>query len=87
MPGSADWTRWRRSSKASRRRRAVCGRPNGSRHLIKRIVAIEGDRVAVRGGHAVVNGMVVQEPYVRTLAEGALAHMREIRVPAGTSRS
>jgi signal peptidase I len=56
---------------------------NGSRHLIKRIVAIEGDRVAVRGGHAVVNGMVVQEPYVRTLAEGALAHMREIRVPAG----
>jgi signal peptidase I len=32
-------------------------------HYIKRIVAVEGDRVAVKDGRAVVNGMVVVEPY------------------------
>src|SRR5258708_17804270 len=33
-------------------------------HYIKRIVAVEGDRIAIKGGHAVVNGMMVAEPYV-----------------------
>src|SRR5262249_14117449 len=33
-------------------------------HYIKRIVAVEGDRIAIKGGHAIVNGMMVEEPYV-----------------------
>ena len=32
--------------------------------VIKRIVAVEGDRVAIKGGRAIVNGMAVEEPYV-----------------------
>jgi len=30
---------------------------------IKRIIAIEGDRIAIKNGYAVVNGMTVEEPY------------------------
>jgi signal peptidase I len=53
-------------------------------YYIKRIVAVEGDRVAVKGGRAVVNGMVVEEPYVDAgAADIRFANMPEIRVPAG----
>jgi len=55
-----------------------------NRQLIKRIIAVDGDRIAVRGGRAVVNGMVVEEPYVDAGADdGPFANMRETRVPAG----
>ena len=54
------------------------------RHYIKRIAAVEGDRIAVRAGHTVVNGMVVAEPYVDAGApEAPFANMPETRVPAG----
>jgi signal peptidase I len=53
-------------------------------HYIKRIVAVEGDRVAVKGGRAIVNGIAVEEPYVAVgPAEGVFANMPEVRVPAG----
>jgi len=53
-------------------------------HSIKRIVAVEGDRIAVTGGRAVVNGMVVAEPYIEPGDRNAsLANMAELRVPAG----
>jgi signal peptidase I len=53
-------------------------------YYIKRIVAVEGDRVAVKGGRAVVNGMAVEEPYLDAgSAEGRFADMPELRVPAG----
>src|SRR5207249_2246306 len=53
-------------------------------HYIKRIIAVEGDRVAIRAGHAIVNGIVVEEPYVNAGAPDApFANMPEIRVPAG----
>ncbi len=32
-------------------------------HLVKRVVALPGDRVRLRGGHAVVNGAPLAEPY------------------------
>jgi hypothetical protein len=35
-------------------------------HYIKRIVAVEGDRIAIKGGRTIVNGMAVEEPYVET---------------------
>jgi signal peptidase I len=53
-------------------------------YYIKRIVAAEGGRIAIRGGRAVVNGMAVEEPYVDAgSAEGRFADMPELRVPAG----
>jgi signal peptidase I len=53
-------------------------------YYIKRIVAVEGDRIAIKGGRAVVNGMMVEEPYLDVaLADGRFANMAEVRVPAG----
>jgi len=53
-------------------------------HSIKRIVAVEGDRIAFKGGRAIVNGMAVEEPYVNAGPPDAPdANMQEIRVPAG----
>jgi signal peptidase I len=53
-------------------------------YYIKRIVAVEGDRIAIRGGRAVVNGMMVEEPYLdAAVADGRFANMPELRVPAG----
>jgi len=53
-------------------------------HYIKRIIAVEGDRVAIKGGRAIVNGMAVEEPYANAgPADGPFANMAEIRVPAG----
>ena len=53
-------------------------------HFIRRVVAIEGDRVAVRAGRAVVNGMVVEEPYVDVGDPNApFNNMPETRVLTG----
>jgi signal peptidase I len=51
-------------------------------HVIKRIVAIEGDRIAIRDGRAIVNGMAVEEPYVEAGASRTpFANMAETNVP------
>jgi signal peptidase I len=51
-------------------------------YYIKRIVAVEGDRIAIKGGRAVVNGMMVEEPYLDiAVADGRFANMPEVRVP------
>jgi signal peptidase I len=51
-------------------------------HYVKRIIAVEGDRVAIKGGRAVVNGVAIEEPYVNVGApDAAFANMVEIRVP------
>jgi signal peptidase I len=53
-------------------------------YYIKRIVAVEGDRIAIKGGRAVVNGMMVEEPYLDVAAaDGRFANMPEVRVPVG----
>ena len=53
-------------------------------HYIKRIVAIEGDRVAIKGGRAIVNGVMAEEPYVDAGdPQAPLANEAEIRVPPG----
>src|SRR3981081_2154729 len=47
-------------------------------HYIKRIVAVEGDRIAIKGGRAIVNGMMVEEPYVDSSpVEGRFAELPE----------
>jgi signal peptidase I len=74
-----------RSRAASRGDVAVYLHPKQSHlYYIKRIVAVEGDRIAIRGGRAVVNGMMVEEPYLDVgVADGRFANMPEVRVPAG----
>jgi signal peptidase I len=53
-------------------------------HYIKRIVAVEGDRITIKAGRAIVNGMAVEEPYVQEGARGGpRAEVPETHVPAG----
>lgn len=72
-----------RTRKPSRGDVAVYVHPRDpNRHQIKRIIAIEGDRVAIKGGRAIVNGMAVEEPYIEDgAAGGPFAEVRETRVP------
>lgn len=51
---------------------------------VKRIVAVAGDRIAIRNGTVVVNGQPVSEPYIRVLDPRApYNNTAEITVPAG----
>ncbi|MBS3957142.1 MAG: signal peptidase I [Clostridiales bacterium] len=64
----------------------VLARPRGGgpeREFLKRVVAIEGDTIAVVRGVAIVNG--AQEPgeYATLLSQDDIT-TREIKVPAGT---
>lgn len=72
-----------RGRQPSRGEVAVYVHPKQSElHYIKRIIAVEGDRVAIKGGRAVVNGVAIEEPYVNVGApDAAFANMVEIRVP------
>lgn len=59
------------------------GRPDV--HFVKRIVALAGDRVEIRGGHAIVNGKAADEPYVEVGdAAFSLNNMPAATVPPGT---
>lgn len=42
----------------------VADRPAGETALIKRVVAVAGEVVEVRGGHTYVNGLPIDEPWV-----------------------
>ena len=45
---------------------------------------MEGDRIAIKAGHAIVNGMMVAEPYVEAGdAQARFANEAEMRVPLG----
>jgi signal peptidase I len=51
---------------------------------IKRIIAVAGDRIAIKAGGAIVNGIAVEEPYLEEgAAAGPTADMREEQVPDG----
>jgi signal peptidase I len=51
-------------------------------YYTRRVVAVEGDRVAVRNGRVVVNGIAVMEPYIAADEPGVL-QISEIQVPNG----
>jgi signal peptidase I len=64
--------------------RQPCSRPTPTRsdqNFIKRIVAGPGDRIAVRDGHAVRNGIRTQEPFIRPCGGGPDCNLSEIVVP------
>jgi signal peptidase I len=65
-----------------------CGTPTpekSSQSFIKRVVAVGGDRIAVKNGHAIRNGRPVSEPFIAPCdpASGTCDFPREITVPKG----
>ena len=53
-------------------------------HYVKRIIALPGDRVAIRDGRAIVNGFALEEPYAIFGDPSApYNNAREIMVPDG----
>ena len=43
----------------------IAERPGNEGSLIKRVVALPGETVEVRGGHVLINGQRIEEPWVR----------------------
>jgi signal peptidase I len=64
--------------------RHSCSRPTAERsdqNFIKRVVGRPGDRIAVRDGHVVRNGVVQREPFIHQCGAGPDCNLREITVP------
>ena len=63
----------------------ACPRPTRDRsdtNFIKRVVAVEGDRVKVERGRVYINGKLQREPYIQPDAECGICNLpREVRVP------
>ena len=64
----------------------VFDRPEGAasdvKHLIKRVIAVEGDTIESQGDSVIVNGTPVKEPYRRTASLGSpITHMT---IPQGS---
>ena len=52
-------------------------------NFIKRIVAVPGDTLSIRNGHAVVNGKLQKEGFTRPCAPGTCNFPRPIKIPPG----
>ena len=66
--------------------RYPCSRPTPTRsnqNFIKRVVGLPGDRIAVRDGHVVRNGVEQKEPFARACGSGSDCNLKQITVPAG----
>jgi signal peptidase I len=64
----------------------ACATPTDDRadvNFIKRVVAGPGDRLAIRGGHVILNGKRQSEPFIEPCGGGEACDLpREIKVPA-----
>ena len=54
-----------------------------SQNFIKRVVGLPGDRIAIRDGHVVRNGVQQHEPYIRPCGGGPECNLGTIVVPRG----
>jgi len=66
--------------------RVPCDRPtatHSSQNFIKRVVGLPGDRIAIRDGHVVRNGVVQRERYIRPCGGGPECNLGTIVVPRG----
>jgi signal peptidase I len=64
--------------------RRPCSQPTPTRsdqNFIKRVVAGPGDRIAVRDGHVVLNGVPQEESFIRPCGGGPDCDLAEISVP------
>jgi signal peptidase I len=64
--------------------RLPCARPTGTRsdqNFIKRVVGLPGDRIAVRDGHVVRNGVRQREPFIHACGGGPDCDLGTITVP------
>jgi signal peptidase I len=64
----------------------ACPKPTPERdsvNFIKRIVAVPGDTLSIREGHAIVNGVRQKEDFTRPCAPGTCNFPRPIKIPAG----
>lgn len=50
---------------------------------IKRVIGIAGDRITVRGGHVIRNGVPMSEPYAKQ-CDFPICNLKEYTVPAGS---
>jgi signal peptidase I len=61
-----------------------CARPTSTRskqNFIKRVVGLPGDRIAVKDGYVVRNGVQQREAYIRPCGGGPECNLHEITVP------
>jgi signal peptidase I len=68
------------------RSRVPCDRPTptrSSQNFIKRVVGLPGDRIAVRNGHVVRDGVLQREPFIHPCGGGPDCNLGTITVPAG----
>jgi signal peptidase I len=56
--------------------------PENGSVLLKRVVAVSGDRVEVRDGHVLLDGRAIEEPWA-SLASGGGPDFGPVRVPNG----
>jgi signal peptidase I len=67
--------------------RTPCSRPTdsaSSQTFIKRVVGVAGDRIALRNGRLVRNGIAQREPYTQPCRAGPACHLpRAATVPKG----
>jgi signal peptidase I len=65
----------------------ACPRPTPERsdtNFIKRVVAVPGDTLSVKGGHAVVNGKEQSEPFTNSCDGGEKCTLtKSIKIPPG----
>ncbi|HEX4805117.1 MAG TPA: signal peptidase I [Conexibacter sp.] len=63
-----------------------CDKPTATRssqNFIKRVVGLPGDRIAIRDGHVVRNGVLQREPFIRTCGGGPECNLGTITIPLG----
>jgi signal peptidase I len=63
-----------------------CPRPTEERsnvNFIKRVVAVPGDTLSIREGHAIVNGKRQDEPFAAPCLGGGCTFPRTIKIPPG----
>jgi signal peptidase I len=64
----------------------VCARPTPEKdsvNFIKRIVAVPGDRLSIREGHAIVNGVRQKDDFAEPCAPGTCNFPKPIKIPPG----
>jgi signal peptidase I len=66
--------------------RTPCSKPTPTRsdqNFIKRVVGLPGDRIAIRNGHVVRNGVQERDPYIRPCGTGPDCNLQTTTVPDG----